>query len=219
MFVGSDGLSDSGPYPVKHLGIALELKPTPLRLGQIQMTEEEAENLRPGSGQDSVRMFGAPGAGSHLAINSLDEHRVVAGADLDSDRRPIRSVIAEMELERHCQPVAPELVITDRPRHQRSSPPSESVHHRPELRASVGQMKQSRRNGRGRVLAPDEARLLHLPQALSQQVRRDAGQPVPKVGVAAGSLNQKLTNDQHRPALADHVQRLRYRAVLPVRLH
>ena len=75
---------------------------------------------------------------------------------------------------------------------------------------------RDRRRGRDSL---DHPVLLEIAEAIGQQVRGDAGQAVPKIGVASLAPDQQLPHDEQAPPVTDRVQRQREPAELIVRTH
>src|SRR5216683_6543919 len=85
-----------------------------------------------------------------------------------------------------------------------------------ELLAARREVKQGRRHWRRRFLTADEACLFHPAQPFGQEVGGNPGEAVPKVRVPARAEDQELADDQERPTVADNIEPLGERAVLPV---
>ena len=121
-----------------------------------------------------------------------------------------------MQLDWHRDPVAAERIGRRRILQERRAPASDRVHHGAQLLAARRQANEHGCDGRRLPLPDGDARGLELAQPCGQQVRRDPRQAGEQIGVAARPAQQQLADDEHRPAIADHVERLRERAVLAV---
>ena len=123
----------------------------------------------------------------------------------------------EHRLEREHRGVGAERRVRGRDR-RLAAPAAEPEHDRLELAAPVGQLVHLR-GGRGRELvAPDDAALLKLAQALREHVGADVRQAGAQVGEALRA-EQQLAHDEQRPALADEVERAGDSAAVAVGPH
>src|SRR5437763_767621 len=87
--------------------------------------------------------------------------------------------------------------------HERRAPSAEGMDDGRELSPARRQSKERGRNRRRRSLSRDEARLLELAEAVSQEIRGDPGQPIAQVGVARAFANEELADDQQCPPISD----------------
>src|SRR5947207_615536 len=115
--------------------------------------------------------------------------------------------------------MASERVLAEVLVEQRPTPAPQRMHGGLQLATASGETEEGGGHGGRRLLTLDDSGPLEVAQALGEQVGRDAGEAVAEVGVPAAVSQQQLANDQHGPAVADDVQRLRDAAVLAVGAH
>jgi len=188
-------------------------------VGGSEQAEEQSEDRLRGSGERRVCALGWSEPGVDRAVARFDHDRLIAGSKLDGHRGRVRLAVDEHQLERRREPVAADRVFGLLLGHQREPPLGQGLEHGLELAAARGQAKEGGGDRRRRVLAHDHAGVLELAQPLGEQVAGDPGQPVAQVGVPARPAQRELADDQQRPAVADHVERFRDRAVLVVGPH
>jgi hypothetical protein len=99
-----------------------------------------------------------------------------------------------------------------------AAPAAEREDHRLELAPAVGQLVHVRGGGRREVVAPDDAVVLELAQALGEHVRADPGQTRAQVGEALGA-EQQLAHHEQGPAVADRIERAGDAAAVAIRTH
>ena len=151
------------------------------------------------------------------AVAQLDHDRLVARLKLDRRRRRrfgsrSVSISSSAQASQWLRTASLGLLLG----HQRNAPAGQILEHRPKLLASWGEAKQGGGDwGRG-IFTSDDAGVLEFAQPLGEQVGGDPGEPVAQVGVPARAAQRQLADDQQRPAVADHIQRFRDRAVLVV---
>ena len=101
--------------------------------------------------------------------------------------------------------------------HERPAPDRQRTHHETEPTSAVGERVRGARRPLRVQLARHQPLTFHSPQAVGEQLRRDAGQLGAEVLESRGSPEQ-VACDEERPALADQIERFRDRAVLTVPL-
>ena len=189
------------------------------RPGELHLAAQHRGDEPRRTGHHRVRVVGRAGMRLDRPVRRFDSDGLLARLQFDADRRLVRRMIAEDVARHQHEPMAAIRVALRCRRQKRRAPASDLLHDRVQGGAAWRETEQRRRDRWRRVLACDYSGLFELPQPVGQQVRRDAGQPVAQVGVAAGAADQELTHDQQRPAVADHVKRLCQRAILPIGAH
>ena len=99
------------------------------------------------------------------------------------------------------------------------APVREHVHDRAKLQSVLGQLVDGRRGGRREAPPRDDSVSLEVLEPGSEDVRPAAVEAGVEVRVPELAVLEKLTDDEQRPALADHVEGVCDRAVLVVALH
>src|SRR5262249_3666708 len=99
----------------------------------------------------------------------------------------------------------------------RPPPPRQRPHHETELTSALGERVRSARRALRVERARHQSLTLHSPQAVGEQLRRDADELGPE-GLKSRGAPQQVPNDEQRPALANQIERLRNGAVLTVPL-
>src|SRR5262245_11752885 len=89
--------------------------------------------------------------------------------------------------------------------HERPAPDGERTHHETEPTPAVGEPVRGARRPLRVELARHQPLTFHSPQAVGQQLRRDAGQLGAEVLEPRGSPEQ-VAYDEERPALADQIE-------------
>jgi len=215
----SFGAQGFGLHAAQDLGIAHVLQAGCTSVGQAEPAGQYAEDQLGSSGQHRVGIGDRTLANAYGTAADLEEQGIVAGPDLDGDRRQVRLPVAEAQLQRQHEPAAAKGVSGARIVKVGRSPSRQLLHHQPELLPPHRELEERRGDGGRRRLPAQDTCLLELPQPIDEQVRRDPGQAVAQIRISAGPPNQQLAHDQQGPSVPYHVESLGYRTVLAIGPH
>jgi hypothetical protein len=99
--------------------------------------------------------------------------------------------------------------------HERPAPHRQRAHHETKPTPAVGERVRSAWRALRVERACQQSLTLHPPQAVGKELRRDPGQLGTEILESRGAP-QQVAHDEERPALANHIERFRNGAMLPV---
>ena len=214
-------VEDYGAEPGEHrhdvvgqTPVALDLD-LPGRVGRVDPAAREAQEQARLDGHDGLGRRDGSGPDVDAVVGAGEAERVVADAQLAGAPRPEPRVAAGGALD---DPGGLDGVPGLWGRPEARAPGAQLAEHGRERPAGIGQLVDGDRRGAREGALLDDAVLLQAGQAVGEDVRADAGQPVGQVGEPLGA-EQQLADDERRPALADDVERDRGRTALTVALH
>ncbi len=98
-------------HSAQDLGISVVSQSGRTSFGEVEFPGEYPDDELRRSDQHGVGILGGAWPIAYGAVDRLNDHRLVAGAQLDRDRRKLGRLVAQVELCRQREPVAPKCVL------------------------------------------------------------------------------------------------------------